>query len=74
MSVAKSKSQTAIDVLISILDLEELEVNTFRGQSPQDERQRVFGGQVAGQAQGRLVVSVAQEGLLRPAARRQARR
>ncbi|MGH7898842.1 MAG: acyl-CoA thioesterase, partial [Candidatus Binatia bacterium] len=50
MSVAKTKSQNAIDVLISILDLEELEVNTFRGRSPQDERQRVFGGQVAGQA------------------------
>ena len=50
MSLAKSRPQTAVDVLISILDLEELEVNTFRGRSPQDERQRVFGGQVAGQA------------------------
>jgi acyl-CoA thioesterase-2 len=36
--------------LLSILDLEELEVNIFRGRSPQEERQRVFGGQVAGQA------------------------
>src|SRR5207249_4498555 len=29
---------------------EELEVNVFRGRSPQENRQRVFGGQVAGQA------------------------
>ena len=36
--------------LIAILDLEELEVNVFRGRSPQENRQRVFGGQVAGQA------------------------
>ena len=48
--VAKSPSQQAVDSLISILDLEELEVNVFRGQSPKEERQRVFGGQVAGQA------------------------
>jgi acyl-CoA thioesterase-2 len=44
------RSQSALDLLISILDLEEIEVNTFRGRSPQEERQRVFGGQVAGQA------------------------
>jgi acyl-CoA thioesterase-2 len=42
--------QKALDDLIAILDLEELEVNLFRGRSPQEERQRVFGGQVAGQA------------------------
>jgi len=42
--------QTALDGLIALLDLEELEVNIFRGQSPKEERQRVFGGQVAGQA------------------------
>jgi len=42
--------QTALDGLVSLLDLEELEVNIFRGQSPKEERQRVFGGQVAGQA------------------------
>jgi acyl-CoA thioesterase-2 len=42
--------QPALDGLISILDLEELEVNIFRGRSPQEPRQRVFGGQVAGQA------------------------
>ncbi len=42
--------QQALDDLISILDLEELEINLFRGLSPREERQRVFGGQVAGQA------------------------
>ncbi len=41
---------TPLDELVGLLDLEELEVNLFRGRSPQDERQRVFGGQVAGQA------------------------
>jgi acyl-CoA thioesterase-2 len=40
----------AVDELIDILDLEELEVNIFRGRSPDENRQRVFGGQVAGQA------------------------
>ena len=42
--------QAAVDELVATLDLEELEVNIFRGRSPQDNRQRVFGGQVAGQA------------------------
>jgi acyl-CoA thioesterase II len=41
---------SALEELIAILDLEELEVNIFRGRSPQENRQRVFGGQVAGQA------------------------
>jgi len=36
--------------LISILDLEALEVNMFRGNSPKTSWQRVFGGQVIGQA------------------------
>ena len=40
----------ALDELISILDLEAIEVNIFRGVSPDENRQRVFGGQVAGQA------------------------
>ena len=42
--------QEVLDRLIELLDLEELEVNIFRGRSPQENRQRVFGGQVAGQA------------------------
>jgi acyl-CoA thioesterase-2 len=40
----------ALDALLGILDLEELEVNLFRGRSPQVGSQRVFGGQVLGQA------------------------
>ncbi|MGD9996553.1 MAG: acyl-CoA thioesterase [Ilumatobacteraceae bacterium] len=42
--------QTALDDLVTLLDLEVIEVNLFRGRSPDEERQRVFGGQVAGQA------------------------
>ena len=41
---------TALDELIALLDLEQLEVNLFRGVSWKDDRPRVFGGQVAGQA------------------------
>src|SRR6266540_2601523 len=40
----------AIENLLTILDLEQLEVNLFRGLSPQVGWQRVFGGQVIGQA------------------------
>lgn len=40
----------AVEKLLSILDLEQLEHNLFRGRSPQDGWQRVFGGQVIGQA------------------------
>lgn len=41
---------SALQELLSILDLERLEVNLFRGRSPQVGWQRVFGGQVIGQA------------------------
>ena len=40
----------ALDELVRLLDLEPIEVNIFRGMSPDEKRQRVFGGQVAGQA------------------------
>ena len=41
----------ALDAVVALLDLEQIEVNIFRGRSPAGERrQRVFGGQVAGQA------------------------
>jgi len=40
----------ALAALLALLDLEELEVNLFRGRSPQEGSQRVFGGQVLGQA------------------------
>ncbi len=41
----------ALDAVVDLLDLEQVELNIFRGRSPEGERrQRVFGGQVAGQA------------------------
>jgi acyl-CoA thioesterase-2 len=40
----------AVKDVLDILDLEPLEVNLFRGRSPQVGWQRVFGGQVIGQA------------------------
>ena len=47
---ADPKSGSALDGLLSILDLEPLEENLFRGRSPQQGWQRVYGGQVLGQA------------------------
>ncbi len=50
----------ALDFLVDLLDLESIEVNIFRGVSPDEDRQRVFGGQVAAQslmAAGRTVES-----------------
>ncbi len=41
---------SAVDNLLNILDLEQLEQNLFRGRSPQNGWQRVYGGQVVGQA------------------------
>jgi acyl-CoA thioesterase-2 len=41
---------SAVQAVLEILDLEQLEVNLFRGRSPQVTWQRVFGGQVIGQA------------------------
>jgi acyl-CoA thioesterase II len=41
----------ALAAVLDLLDLEQIEANIFRGRSPEEERrQRVFGGQVAGQA------------------------
>src|SRR5260221_13817256 len=41
----------ALDAVVELLDLERIELDIFRGRSPENERrQRVFGGQVAGQA------------------------
>jgi acyl-CoA thioesterase II len=39
-----------VEALLALLDLEAIEQNVFRGLSPQDRSQRVFGGQVLGQA------------------------
>ena len=46
----RDRVQQALDDLITLLDLEMLEPNLFRGRSPKENLQRVFGGQVAGQA------------------------
>src|SRR5437588_11719272 len=40
----------AIQAVLATLDLDALEVTLFRGRSPQSSWQRVFGGQVIGQA------------------------
>jgi acyl-CoA thioesterase-2 len=42
--------QAAVDGLVRLLDLERIEVDVFRGRTSAVRRQRVFGGQVAGQA------------------------
>jgi len=42
--------RTAMEEVLDLLDLEKIEENIFRGQSPEDRMQRVFGGQVLGQA------------------------
>ncbi|MEV6300902.1 acyl-CoA thioesterase II [Actinoplanes sp. NPDC051861] len=44
------QGQAAVDQLLELLDLERIDAATFRGESPQTGAQRVFGGQVAGQA------------------------
>jgi len=41
---------SSLDGVLSLLDLEPLEQNLFRGISPKERLQRVFGGQVIGQA------------------------
>ncbi|HEX9467313.1 MAG TPA: acyl-CoA thioesterase II [Acidimicrobiia bacterium] len=49
---------TAVDELVALLDLEQLEVNLFRGVTQVTDRERVFGGQVLAQglmAAGRTV-------------------
>lgn len=40
----------ALSEVLDLLDLESIEVNLFRGRSPETRTQRVFGGQVIGQA------------------------
>ena len=40
----------SLEFLVNLLDLEPIEVNIFRGAQANEERQRVYGGQVAGQA------------------------
>ena len=46
----ENEKLTAMQVMLATLDLETIEMNLFRGNSPQVGWQRVFGGQVIGQA------------------------
>ena len=57
----------SLDKLLDLLDLEQIEVNIFRGRSPDETVQRVYGGQVAGQA---LVAAGGDAGGVRRRARR----
>ncbi|WP_182883414.1 acyl-CoA thioesterase [Microbispora sp. H10949] len=41
---------SALKELLDLLDLEQIELDIFRGRSPEERFQRVFGGQVAAQA------------------------
>jgi acyl-CoA thioesterase-2 len=50
LSGAPANGQDVVDSLVELLDLEPIEENIFRGVSPKVTLQRVFGGQVAGQA------------------------
>src|SRR4051794_13765401 len=50
LSKPRALMSSAVQDLLAILDLERLEVDLFRGRSPQVGWQRVFGGQVIGQA------------------------
>ncbi|GAB2824132.1 acyl-CoA thioesterase [Streptomyces sp. NPDC054796] len=43
-------SPSPAEQLVGLLDLEQIDLNIFRGRSPLESLQRVFGGQVAGQA------------------------
>ena len=40
----------SVDELLALLELEQLEVDLFRGSQPETRQQRAFGGQVMGQA------------------------
>ena len=44
------QGQAAVDQLLEVLDLKQVDAARFLGESPQTGAQRVFGGQVAGQA------------------------
>ncbi len=50
ISTAAAEGEAAVAELLSILDLERLDADLFRGQNANATWQRVFGGQVIGQA------------------------
>ena len=57
----KPPKTSAVDDLVAILDLERLEQNLFRGRGPKAGWQRVYGGQVLGQALVAAVRTVPEE-------------
>jgi acyl-CoA thioesterase-2 len=48
--VIEASDESQAGALLAVLDLEERKEDVFVGQTPSTERQRIFGGQVAGQA------------------------
>lgn len=54
-------SDSALGRLLALLDLERIDANIFRGASPPDRVQRVFGGQVLAQALVAAMRTVSQE-------------
>jgi acyl-CoA thioesterase-2 len=61
MARKKASESSAVDDLVAILDLERLEQNLFRGRGPRAGWQRVYGGQVLGQALVAAVRTVPEE-------------
>jgi acyl-CoA thioesterase-2 len=61
MARKKASDTNAVDDLVAILDLERLEQNLFRGRGPSAGWQRVYGGQVLGQALVAAVRTVPEE-------------
>jgi acyl-CoA thioesterase-2 len=49
-AIESQDERSPVEQLIQLLDLQPIEVNIFLGTSPKDRSQRVFGGQVLGQA------------------------
>jgi acyl-CoA thioesterase-2 len=64
--MADNEKITAMGEVLNILDVEALEMNLYRGISPKERFQRVFGGQVIGQAMVAAARTV-EEGEDRPA-------
>ncbi|HEU5266632.1 MAG TPA: acyl-CoA thioesterase II [Jatrophihabitans sp.] len=50
VDTSAATGQQAVDDLVRLLDLDQVAPDVFEGRSPQVDWQRVFGGQVAGQA------------------------
>lgn len=51
----------SVEELVALLELEEIEKGLYRGRQPRTELQRVFGGQVAGQALAACTKTVPEE-------------